>query len=75
MGLKAASGGDPQATHYVVSVDEYWLRLAVTLGEVRVVGPDAVYCVPVWLVYDVSRSRRMECWLWVVLVVVEMVLR
>ena len=47
MGLEAASGGHPRATRCVVCAGEYWLRLAVSLGKVRIVRPEAVCCVPV----------------------------
>ena len=48
MCLEAASGGDPRATRCVMCVvGEYWLRLAVSLGKVRIVRPEAVCCVPV----------------------------
>ena len=55
MGVEAASGEDPRATHCVMCVGDFWLRLAVFLGRVSIVRPEAVCCVPVWLVCDVSR--------------------
>ena len=47
MGLEAASGKDPRATLYVVSVSAVWLWMAMFLEGV---GSGAVCCVPVWLV-------------------------
>ena len=54
--FEAASGKDPRATHCVMCVGDFWLWLAVYLGRVSIMRPEAVCCVPVWLVCDVSRS-------------------